>query len=810
MNFPSTELLLGRQRSRQWVPLLSQQLRLRHITHILAFNITSKKSDSFYFTFHLTPMCAPFYTSEKTKGPNLKWTELNVKNTINTSASALVLRIWQSRDNEMDKIVLTWGINLSGLVYLGNRAVEILPSYFKNNSVIFCIAGGYFSSQRTIRTDLPKPVPFIDNVNVCGDVGTGKVYRKTSVKTQSNEVCKSYSLEKLRRLQALQIAIRNKAVDVEHIKDKINVQKGEGNVKEGVQFAETSSSRANNVRYEPQLLTMNSLNKMLQERPTTLQKQEMIRLKKEIERTRYRTKLLSTERDRKLVLIRQLRQKHAARVEENDIKNSELMENYHALSREAEKLKEIKRNLLHHREIFRHLSSHVQFRRNQLMRQLLCIYPIEKKAENKYVIHNIYLPNSDVLTDCSDVGLSVALGYVTHILTMCSIILQVPLRYPMLHYGSRSYITDNVSPLLPDKEREFPLFARGKDKMQFTYAVYLLNKNIAQLRWLYYIHTPDLKATLPNLLGLLHGPRDRVELTTPFSGAGLLDTLSCAGLEDDPKRHSPSTSGLPCQQLVSLRSFGSSPNICDPILDCLKHERLQQRSASPVSHRTRTGQCSKELAIPEAFLNRQISKDSFKNMALDGCSNLLCCGESSTASRSSSTSSTINLNKIGIANIESCDICVNHDTNTDTIEEGTDPLDPSSNMSTLVSTTVRVHSTDQLPKDESKQNRRLSRSLGSYTEEDTILQLRTSFELGSEPLLNVSNDSKDEVKSLQGQQQFLEKWLETGPNLVCSEESLYPDEILGSTSLNFSTQPLTARTDALMNTKSFNLVRPKQ
>lgn len=74
------------------------------------------------------------------------------------------------------------------------------------------------------------------------------------------------------------------------------------------------------------------------------------------------------------------------------------MENYHALSREAEKLKEIKRNLLHHREIFRHLSSHVQFRRNQLMRQLLCIYPIEKKAENKYVIHNIYLPNSDVLT----------------------------------------------------------------------------------------------------------------------------------------------------------------------------------------------------------------------------------------------------------------------------------------------------------------------------------------------------------------------------------------------------------------------------
>lgn len=29
MNFPSTELLLGRQRSRQWVPLLSQQVSAR-------------------------------------------------------------------------------------------------------------------------------------------------------------------------------------------------------------------------------------------------------------------------------------------------------------------------------------------------------------------------------------------------------------------------------------------------------------------------------------------------------------------------------------------------------------------------------------------------------------------------------------------------------------------------------------------------------------------------------------------------------------------------------------------------------------
>jgi len=50
----------------------------------------------------------------------------------------------------------------------------------------------------------------------------------------------------------------------------------------------------------------------------------------------------------------------------------------------------------------------------------------------------------------------------------------------------------------------FPLFSRGKDKLQFNYGVYLLNKNIAQLRWYFSLPTQDLRATLPNLTALLH------------------------------------------------------------------------------------------------------------------------------------------------------------------------------------------------------------------------------------------------------------------------------------------------------------------
>ena len=49
----------------------------------------------------------------------------------------------------------------------------------------------------------------------------------------------------------------------------------------------------------------------------------------------------------------------------------------------------------------------------------------------------------------------------------------------------------------------FPLYSKGKDRLYFEYAVYLLNKDIAQLRWMCGLNTGDLAATLPNLSALI-------------------------------------------------------------------------------------------------------------------------------------------------------------------------------------------------------------------------------------------------------------------------------------------------------------------
>lgn len=63
------------------------QLRLRHLYQIMLYNATSQFTSSFYYTLHLTTMCAPFYTSNKNDSLNPKWKELDMNNCPHPSLS---------------------------------------------------------------------------------------------------------------------------------------------------------------------------------------------------------------------------------------------------------------------------------------------------------------------------------------------------------------------------------------------------------------------------------------------------------------------------------------------------------------------------------------------------------------------------------------------------------------------------------------------------------------------------------------------------------------------------------------------------
>lgn len=156
----------------------------------------------------------------------------------------------------------------------------------------------------------------------------------------------------------------------------------------------------------------------------------------------------------------------------------------------------------------------------------------------------------------------------------------------------------------------FALFPKSRqDRDLFNYAVYLLNKNIAQLRLLCGLHTPDLKATLPNLLGLLQGKGYKTEAQKPHSD--IESTISSS------------------RTFVNLRFpiCGGSNNSAasDPVLEPMKQElnNISQGESQGVRQRrvTRTGERSESggpglseiLAIPEAFLNKEISSSCLRN-----------------------------------------------------------------------------------------------------------------------------------------------------------------------------------------------------
>ncbi len=74
---------------------------------------------------------------------------------------------------------------------------------------------------------------------------------------------------------------------------------------------------------------------------------------------------------------------------------------------------------------------------------------------DKYTICDVHLPNSEDFAGFNDVSLSVALGFTAHVVQKISYIINIPPRYPIIHYGSRSKIIDHIADHIPDKDREY-------------------------------------------------------------------------------------------------------------------------------------------------------------------------------------------------------------------------------------------------------------------------------------------------------------------------------------------------------------------
>ncbi|KFD51575.1 LOW QUALITY PROTEIN: hypothetical protein M513_07454 [Trichuris suis] len=128
----------------------------------------------------------------------------------------------------------------------------------------------------------------------------------------------------------------------------------------------------------------------------------------------------------------------------------------------------------------------------------------------------------------SHMEVSTALGHTAQLVSVLSRIFNLPLRYPIRLFGSRSAVWDPyMRSESGPRAHIFPLFSRHQDKLMFEYGVFLLNKNIAQLRRSLGLPTSDLRCTLANVALLLEHLTE-VPLDSDASSSSLRPPMSPA------------------------------------------------------------------------------------------------------------------------------------------------------------------------------------------------------------------------------------------------------------------------------------------
>lgn len=148
-------------------------------------------------------------------------------------------------------------------------------------------------------------------------------------------------------------------------------------------------------------------------------------------------------------------------------------------------------------------SENIHGQRRRICEELLHIFPIDPTTHSLlFTICGLALPNTS-FDDSDEEVVAAALGYVARVVDMLQYYLSVPLPYPVISYGSRSIIRDEIS-TLADSQRTFPLYTKGTVRFRFDYGVFLLNKDIECLAESQGLKVIDIRHTLPNLKYLLY------------------------------------------------------------------------------------------------------------------------------------------------------------------------------------------------------------------------------------------------------------------------------------------------------------------
>lgn len=176
-------------------------------------------------------------------------------------------------------------------------------------------------------------------------------------------------------------------------------------------------------------------------------------------------------------------------------------EKHHRMQSEQEEMLDEKQSQIDQLEGKLSFAKSQIFQRSKIMIcELWDIYPITEFPDRKgYSICDIHLPSIENFEGHDETMVSVAVGYVSHLLLLLSEILDITLRFPLRYSGSKSLIYCNR------RNQMFPLYIdsfKSRDWVNFSYGMNLLNFDIMQIRTLYGLPTTEPEETLANLHGL--------------------------------------------------------------------------------------------------------------------------------------------------------------------------------------------------------------------------------------------------------------------------------------------------------------------
>ncbi|KHJ45377.1 wnt family protein [Trichuris suis] len=195
------------------------------------------------------------------------------------------------------------------------------------------------------------------------------------------------------------------------------------------------------------------------------------------------------------------------------------------------------RDYIAHREQLVWVNAQLTLRRKEMTNRVGEIFVVQRMATTSkprcgcnplYRIVGLHLPDAEKYIRHSHMEVSTALGHTAQLVSVLSRIFNLPLRYPIRLFGSRSAVWDPyMRSESGPRAHIFPLFSRHQDKLMFEYGVFLLNKNIAQLRRSLGLPTSDLRCTLANVALLLEHLTE-VPLDSDASSSSLRPPMSPA------------------------------------------------------------------------------------------------------------------------------------------------------------------------------------------------------------------------------------------------------------------------------------------